>query len=75
MRFDRQARIEGYVWTARKEASYLKRHEREAKRIQQDIPLFAEQFAPEPSLDVEDEKVRRDRMARRSEQTMRDLDA
>jgi len=75
MRFDRQPQIEGYNWTARKEAMYLKRHEREAKRIERDIPLFADQFAPAPSLDVEDEKARRDRMARRSEQTMRNLDA
>ena len=48
MRFDRRHRIEGDSWTARKEASYLNRHLREAKRIQRDIPLFADQFAPAP---------------------------
>ncbi|CAG4925264.1 hypothetical protein [Paraburkholderia gardini] len=73
MRFDRRRRIEGDSWTARKEASYLKRHVREARRIQRDIPLFADQFTPAPSLDVAEERARRERAAQHGDQEMRDL--
>lgn len=75
MRFERRPKVEGYTWTARKEAAYLQRHKRVAKRIERDIPLFADQYAPEPDTDIDVEKARRERMAIKSDQTMRDLDA
>jgi hypothetical protein len=75
MRFDRRRRYDGYNWSARKETAYLQRHRREAKRIERDIPLFADQYAPQPTNDVDDEKARRERMAAESDRTMRDLSA
>lgn len=75
MRFERRRRSEGYEWTARKESAYLNRHKRVAKRIERDIPLFADQYAPIPETDIDAEKTRREKMSRDSEQTMRDLDA
>ncbi|MGU7775666.1 hypothetical protein ACV229_36625 [Burkholderia sp. MR1-5-21] len=75
MRFDRQPRDEGYQWTRRKESAYLNRHKRIAQRIERDYPLFADEFAPAPETNVDAEKARRIRMARESEQRMRDLDA
>lgn len=75
MRFQRIPRIEGYQWTSRKETAYLQRHKRIAKRIERDIPLFAEQYAPQPETDVQAEKARRERMAIAGEQRMRDLEA
>ncbi|CAM2198428.1 conserved protein of unknown function (plasmid) [Paraburkholderia kururiensis] len=75
MRFQRTPRFGDYVWSRRKEAAYLRRHERIAKRIERDIPLFAGQYVPEPETDVEAEKARRQRMAAASEQSIRDLEA
>jgi hypothetical protein len=75
MRFDRRPRSESYNWTARKESAYLQRHKREAKRIERDIPLFADQYAPQPVNDVAEEKARRERMAAEGDQSMRDLQA
>lgn len=75
MRFARRPKVEGYTWTARKEAAYLQRHKRVAKRIERDIPLFADQYAPEPETDIDVEKARRERMAIDGDQAMRDLEA
>lgn len=75
MRFQRSPRMTGYTWTRRKEAAYLQRHKRVAQRIERDVPLFADQFAPQPETDVEAEKGRRERRAVESERTMRELDA
>lgn len=73
MRFDRRRRVEGSTWTARKEAAFLQRHKRLEKRIERDYPLFTVEFAPAPETDVEAEKARRDRMALKGDQDMRDL--
>lgn len=75
MRFDRRRRLTGSTWTKRKEAAYLQRHKRVALRIERDVPLFADQYEPQPDTDVEAEKARRDRRATEGEQTMRNLDA
>lgn len=75
MRFERRPRMTGYTWTRRKEAAYLQRHVRVARRIERDVPLFAEQFAPQPETDVDAERARRERRAIDGEQTMRNLDA
>jgi hypothetical protein len=75
MRFERRPRAEGYTWTSRKEAAYLQRHKRVAKRIERDIPLFADQYAPEPETDIDAEKARREKMAINGDQSMRDLEA
>ena len=75
MRFERRPKVEGYTWTARKEAAYLQRHKRVAKRIERDIPLFASQYVPEPDTDIDVEKARRERMAIEGDQAMRDLEA
>lgn len=75
MRFDRQPRYEEYQWTRRKEAMFLKRHERVAQKLERDYPLFADQLAPAPETDVDAEKALRIDRARKSERRMRDLDA
>lgn len=75
MRFTRQPRYQAYLWTKRKKAAHLKRDARAQARVERDYPLFAEEFKPAPSLSVEDEGVRRENLAKQSEQTMRDLDA
>ncbi|WP_049097663.1 hypothetical protein [Burkholderia cepacia] len=75
MRFDRRRRLTGSTWSKRKETAFLQRHKRVAKRIERDVPLFADQFAPQPETDVEAEKARRNRCAIEGEQSMRDLDA
>jgi hypothetical protein len=75
MRFSRRPKSEGYVWTARKESAFLNRHKRIAKRIERDIPLFADQYKPQAETDIDAEKARRDEMAFKSDRTMRDLDA
>jgi hypothetical protein len=75
MRFDREPRAEGYNWTARKEALFLRREAREAEKIARDYPLFVGQFQPRPALPVDDERKRRERMLRESDERWRDLQA
>lgn len=75
MRFQRSPRLTGYTWTKRKEAAYLQRHKRVAQKIERDVPLFADQYAPQPETDVDAERAWRERRAFESEQTMRNLDA
>ncbi|WP_321936192.1 hypothetical protein [Paraburkholderia sp. J8-2] len=75
MRFEREPRAEGYNWTARKEALFLRREAREAERIARDYPLFVGQFQPRPTIPVDDERKRRERMLLESEQRWRDLQA
>ncbi|CAG9255019.1 conserved hypothetical protein [Paraburkholderia unamae] len=75
MRFDREPRPEGYCWTARKEALYLRRGTREVEKIARDYPLFVDQFRPRPTLPVGEERKRRERMLLKSDQQWRDLQA
>jgi hypothetical protein len=75
MRFDREPRPDGYCWTARKEALYLRRGVREAEKIARDYPLFVDQFEPRPTLPVDEERKRRERMLQESDQRWRDLQA
>ncbi|WP_434667789.1 hypothetical protein P5W99_36140 [Paraburkholderia sp. A3BS-1L] len=75
MRFEREPRPEGYCWTARKEALYLRRGAREAEKIARDYPLFIDEFQPCPTLPVDEERKRRERMLAESDQRWRDLQA
>ncbi len=73
MRFDRGPRPEGYRWTARKEAMYLRREAREVEKIARDYPLFVGQFQPPPTRPVDEERARRECQLRESEQRWRAL--
>jgi hypothetical protein len=75
MRFDREPRPQGYCWTPRKEAMYLRREARDAEKIARDYPLFVGQFEPRPTLPVAEERARRERQLYESEQRWRDLKA
>jgi hypothetical protein len=75
MRFDREPRAEGYNWTARKEALFLRREAREAEKIARDYPLFVGEFRPRPLPPVDEERKRRERMLAESDQRWRDLQA
>jgi hypothetical protein len=75
MRFDREPRPQGYCWTQRKEAMYLRREARDAEKIARDYPLFVGQFEPRPTLPVEEERARRERQLSASDQRWRDLKA
>ena len=73
MRFDREPRPEGYRWTARKEAMHLRREAREVAKIARDYPLFVGQFQPPPARPVDEERARRERQLRESDQRWREL--
>jgi hypothetical protein len=73
MRFDRQARPEGFSWTARRQALFLRRGERQKEKLQEAYPLFSDQLELPPSCTLEEEQARRERLFIQAEQRMRDL--
>ncbi|TGP40259.1 hypothetical protein EN871_28965 [bacterium M00.F.Ca.ET.228.01.1.1] len=73
MRFDRQARPDGFSWTARRQTLFLRRGERQKEKLQEAYPLFSDQLELPPSRTVEEEQARRERLFIQAEQRMRDL--
>ncbi|MGP8486058.1 hypothetical protein ACT2FY_08670 [Paraburkholderia fungorum] len=73
MRFDRQARPEGFSWTSRRQALFLSREQRKLEKLARAYPLFSDQLELPPALTLEEEQARRERLFLQSEQRMRDL--
>ena len=73
MRFDRQARPEGFSWTSRRQALFLSREQRQREKLAQAYPLFSEQLELPPARTLDEEQARRERLFLEAEQRMRDL--
>ncbi|MFM0756099.1 hypothetical protein [Paraburkholderia strydomiana] len=73
MRFDRQARPEGFSWTSRRQALFLSREQRQKEKLAHAYPLFSEQLELPPVRTLEEEQARRENLFQQAEQRMRDL--
>jgi hypothetical protein len=73
MRFERQARPEGFSWTARRKALFLSREQRQRDKLARAYPLFSDQLELPPARTLDEEHARRERLLMLSDQRMRDL--
>lgn len=73
MRFDRQARPEGFSWTSRRQALFLSREQRQLEKLARAYPLFSDQLELPPARTLDEEQARRERLFLQAEQRMRDL--
>lgn len=73
MRFDRKPKPEEFKWTARRLALFRSKAARAKARLSAAYPLFADQIELPPQLSEEEEAQRRQIVAIRAEQRLRDL--
>ncbi|REG45456.1 hypothetical protein B0G80_9051 [Paraburkholderia sp. BL6669N2] len=73
MRFDRQARPEGFSWTSRRQALFLSREQRQLEKLAKAYPLFSDQLELPPARTLDEELARRERLFLQAERRMRDL--